>query len=113
METLTVALVTGRSYKISWTCLQNSSVAAGPSNATVNMRSASGASVTTASTLIRTANIRVFNGTTEVFEFFTVYDALATETRTFGISGMSNGAPTQTFVGGSGRTLLVEDIGLT
>lgn len=114
METLTVTVISGRKYKISWTVGQSSSIGAGPPNATVNIRSKSGGSVATTDTVIRSGNIRVFNGTTEIFEFFATYDAAVSETRTFGISSTSNGAgATQTFNGGNGRCLLIEDIGLT
>jgi hypothetical protein len=114
METVSVSVVAGRKYKISWSCIQSSSAAAGPPNPTVTLRSASGGSVTTAAAAIRSINIRAFNGTNEVCEFFATYDSLATETRTFGMSATSNSASiTQTFQGGGGRVFLVEDIGLT
>lgn len=113
MDTRSVSVVSGRRYKITFSCVQSSNLAAGPPNATVNIRSASGGSVTTSSGLIRAANIRVFSGTNELFEMTAVYVATATETRTFGVSATSNGgAATNTFQGGGGRLLLIEDIGI-
>jgi hypothetical protein len=104
METGTVSIINGRKYRIDWECNHASNVG-GPPNGSVHLRTASGASVTTAGTILRDSGLLINAATYQTFRFSTTYTAAATETRSFGISASSNGAPVITFDGGTTKRL--------
>lgn len=106
METLTVQLVRNRRYTIRWETLYNCASA----HPTFRIRNAAGASVTTAGTDIRGANIEGNNGTNRPFGFTATFTAPTTGQYTFGTTGQAGAAlnvPGST----TGRLFLIEDVG--
>jgi hypothetical protein len=112
MESVTVSVVAGRRYQIDWNA-NHAANTTGPPNGTIAIRTAAGGSITTSSTVIRTAGLLINNATFQPVSLSTTYVATATETRTFGITATSNGSPVITFEGGADRRLLaVTDVGV-
>jgi len=113
MESLSVGLTAGRSYKVEWHTNQAGSLAAGPPNGSSSIVTAVGSVVATSPT-IRGCGIRVYNATQEVYTLTAFYDAVANETRAFGVVGNSGSSSASiTYYGGQGRFLSVEDVGPT
>lgn len=113
MESLSVAVVAGRTYRVTWHVNQAGSLAAGPPNGQGSVVTAPN-TVVAGSPLLRTSGIRVYNATQEVLTLTGYFDATVNETRAFGVTGNSGSSSASiTFYGGQGRHLSVEDVGLT
>lgn len=110
LERVSASLTAGRRYKASFTTNFYAS-GFGPPNGNGDIRLAAGTSVSLSSPSIRSAGILKNNSTAQVFSIFTTFTIPTSGTYTVGVSANSNGEPGMTFPGGSGRILLIEDIG--
>ncbi|WP_414936614.1 hypothetical protein [Amycolatopsis sp. cmx-11-51] len=113
LESVTVKVVAGRKYRVEWNA-NYAATALGPPNSSGWIRHASGNSITTNSTALRSFNLLVNPGTYQPLQVSNTYTATTTETRTFGVTATANSTGTPTLLlegGGDRRALVVEDIG--
>ncbi len=113
MEFATINVKAGRRYRITWCCMASTSVNTSPMPA-VSIRTASGASVNTGSTVLRAAGFAANNATNYCYEMTASFLATVDEQRTFGVTANSGGAG-QTFTvirGTTSRLFQIEDTGV-